>query len=329
MFTAILTALALTAPPTVDTLAPHAAGIALAEVTGVEEYDARPMDGNKGVRFKLKKVRGTGSFGDTVGVVTEFGGLRPPGSVPKPSVPLKPDSLKKGGRYWIAFSSRHDPAHNQGVIGFWPEKDAAAGVLDAAVKGDVLRWQPRYVPDLKLSYGHVVEKDGWRVRGERDGKVLWEKALPGKPLDDYHFGLFQGTGGTFEVAMPECGHILLTESDARLEKGNEFGLPEGRYYVNNGLDPVSGRRHATWVRVAQGPGVEVMNRAYDLGTGKPTRDERFDRPRAGGKAAGAKTEEWWRKVERTYDAAGRVTREDVFWYDESAEPEKRWVKVKS
>ena len=328
MFTAIMTALALTAPPTLDTLTPHASGIALVEVAEVTEYDARPMDGNKGVRFKLKRVRGTGYFADAVSVTTAFGGLRPPGSVPKPSAPLKSDSLKKGARCWLAFSSRHDYAHNQRVIGFWPEKDSAAEVLEAAIKDDVLRWHPQYIPDLKLSYGHVVEKDGWRVRGERDGKVLWEKALPGKPLDDYHFGLFQGTGGTFKVPMPKGGHILFTESDARLGADNEFGLPEGPYYVNSGFDPETGKRHATWVRVAQGPSVAVMNRAYDLDTGKPTRDERFDRPKAGGKAAGAKTEEWWRKVERTYDAAGKVTREEAFWYDESAEHEKRWVKVK-
>jgi hypothetical protein len=324
-----LLALALAAePPRLDTLAPHASGIALAEVVEVKEYDERPMDGNKGIRFKLKRVRGTGHFDETVDVVTDFGGLRPPGDVPKPSAPLKPDSLKKGERYWLAFSSRHDyERYNQGVIGFWPEKDKVSEVLEVAVKDDVYRWSPQYVPELKLSYGHVVEKDTWRIRAERDGKVLWEKALPGKPLD-YHFGLFQSTGGSFEVQMPKCGHILFTESDARLEKDNEFGLPAGSYYVNNGLDPQTGKRHGTWVRVAQGPSVEVMNRAYDLDTGKPTRDERFEFLKSGGKAVGAKTEEWWRKVERTFDASGEVTKEAVFRYDESAEREKRWVKVK-
>ena len=45
------------------------------------------------------------------------------------------------------------------------------------------------------------------------------------------------------------------------------------------------------------PSVEVMNRAYDLDTGRPTRDERFDFLKTGGKAVGAKTEDWWRKIE--------------------------------
>ena len=74
-------------------LAPHASGVALAEVVGVEEYDARPSDGDKGIEFKLKRVRGSGYFPDTVDVVTAFGGLRQPGDLPKPSAPLKPDSL--------------------------------------------------------------------------------------------------------------------------------------------------------------------------------------------------------------------------------------------
>ena len=46
-------------PPKVEGFAPHAAGVALIEVTGREEYDERSSDGNKGVRFKLKRVRGT------------------------------------------------------------------------------------------------------------------------------------------------------------------------------------------------------------------------------------------------------------------------------
>jgi hypothetical protein len=329
MLVPFVIAWALTAPPSLDALVPNASGVALIEVVEVKEYDERPMDGNKGVRFKLKLVRGSGAFPGEVGVVTDFGGLRPPGDVPKPSAPLKPDSLKKGERYWIAFSSRHDhEKYNQGVIGFWPEKDKVSEVLEATVKDDVYRWSPQYVPELKLSYGHVIEKDTWRVRAERDGKVIWEKTLPGKPLDAYHFGLFQSTGGDFEVQMPKCGHILFTESDARLEKDNEFGLPAGPYYVNNGFDPQTGKRHGTWIRVAQGPSVEVMNRAYDLGTGKPARDERFEFLKSGGKAVGARAEEWWRKIERTFDASGEVTKEEVFRYDESAEREKRWVKVK-
>ncbi len=316
-------------PPGIDTLAPNASGLALVEVVEVEPYDIRPADGDKGIRFKLKRIRGSGAFREEVRVVTDFGGMRGQNTKRKPSEPLKPDSLKKGERYWIAFASKHDyEKHNQGVVGFWPEKDKVAEVLETAVKDDVYRWSPQYIPDLKLSYGHVIEKSQWRVRGERDGKVLWEKTLPGKPVDFYHFGLFQSTGGSFEVQMPKCGYILFTESDVRLEKDNEFGLPEGPFYVNNGFDPENGKRHGTWIRLAQGPSVEVMNRAYHLDTGKPSRDVRYDLVKSGGKEVGAKTDEWGRKVERTYDSSGKVTKEEVFWYDRDAEKDKQWVKVK-
>ena len=158
-------------------LAPHASGVALAELVGVEEYDDRPMDGNKGILFKLKRVRGSGLFPNTIDVVTAFGGLRQPGDVPKPSAPLKADTLKKDERYWFAFSSHHDyEKYNQGVIGFWPEKDKVSETLEAAVKADVFRWQPQYVPALKLSYGHVVEKDTWRSPGRARRSPLGEIA---------------------------------------------------------------------------------------------------------------------------------------------------------
>lgn len=326
----LLLALVLTSnPPPIETLAPNASGLALVEVVEVDEYDIRGADGDKGIRFKLKRISGSGQFREEVRVVTDFGGLRGPNSKPKPSVPLKPDSLKKGERYWIAFGSKHDyEKHNQGVVGFWPETGKMTEVLEAAVKADVFRWSPQYIPELKLSYGHIIEKDNWRIRGEREGKVLWEKTLPGKPLNSYTFGLFLSTGGTFEVAMPKCGYILFTESDARLEKDNEFGLPEGPFYVNNGLDPETGKRHGTWIRVAQGPSAEVMNRAYNPDTGKPSRDVRYELIKNGGKEVGKKTEEWGRKTERTYDSSGKVTKEEVFWYDRDAEKGKEWVKIK-
>jgi hypothetical protein len=316
-------------PPKVEEFAPHAAGVALVEVTAVEKYDQRPVDGNAGVKFKLKLVRGSGEFVGTVHVVTAFGGLRPPGVVPKPSAPLKADSLTKGERYWIAFSSRHEyEKYNQGVIGFWPEKDAKAEALEAAVKADTYKWHPQYDPKLKLAIGRVIEKDTWRVRGEKDGKVIWEKQLPGKPTEAYFYGLFQSTGGDLDVKMPKCGQILFTETDTKLEADNEFGLPAGRYYVNNGLDPETGKKHGTWVRVAQAGHIAVMNREYDPDTGKPTRDQRFDGIDTGGKALGAKTESWLRRTDRTFDPTGKVTKEEVFWYDASADAGKRWVKVK-
>ena len=135
--------------------------------------------------------------------------------------------------------------------------------------------------------------------------MLWEKTLPGKPPRRTTSGCSRAPAATSRCRCPSAGTSSSPSRTSRLAKDNEFGLPAGPYYVNNGLDPVTGKRHGTWIRVAQGPSVEVMNRAYDLDTGKPTRDERFDYLKSGGKAAGAKTEEWWRKIERHLRRVGQ------------------------
>jgi hypothetical protein len=316
-------------PPKVEEFAPHAAGVALAEVVAVEKYDSRSNDGNAGIRFKLKLVRGSGDFPGEVDVVTEHGGFRAPGDTPKPSAPVKVDSLKKGERYWFAFASQYDwDTHNEGVIGFWKEKDAKAEALEAAVKADAYRWRPQYDPKLKLAVGHLVGQNSWRVRAEREGKALWEATIPGGPVDSYSFGLYLSPGRDLVVPETKCGQYLLAETDTRLEKGNEFGLAEGPYYVQSGFDPETGKVLAKWVRVPENPYVALVNRAYNPDTGKATFEQRFDFLDTGGKAAGAKTENWYRKIERTLDASGKVTKEETYRYDEAAEAGKRWVKVK-
>src|SRR5262249_27397228 len=117
----------------VERFAPHASGVALAEGTGVEEYDARSRGRNAGLRSKLKRVRGSGSFLREVDVVIAYGGCRGGEPAPDPERQLvKAGSLKKGQRYWFAFASEYEyEKHTQGVIGFWPEKDARAKALEA------------------------------------------------------------------------------------------------------------------------------------------------------------------------------------------------------
>lgn len=315
--------------PKLDDFAPHASGVALVEVVGVKRYDERSTDGNKGVRFKLERVRGSGEFWDTVDVVTEFGGFRG-GEVPKPSHPVKVDSLKKGERYWFAFSSEHEhQKYNQGVIGFWPEKDAKAEALEAAEKADTFRWHPQYDPETKLTYGRVSEKGKWHVRVEKGGKVLWEKEIPGAPVDGCaSWGLWDNTGDDFVPKFPACGKLLIAQTATALDKDNEYGLPAGPYHVTTGFDPESGTRYAAWVYKAEVGGVELVRRAYDPPTAKPTREERFESPRTGGKAVGAKTDDWLKKTARTFDPkTGKVTKEEVFRHDQCADPNNRWIKI--
>ncbi len=318
-------------PPKVDESAPHAAGIALMEVAAIEGYDDRPKDGEAGMRFKLKLIRGSGEVPGTVTVITAYGGLRPDGSEPKPAKPSGPvtvDALKKGQRYWFAFASNHEwEKYKQGVIGFWPEKDAKAEALEAAVKADAYRWRPQYDPQAKLAYGHILEKGKWRVRVERDERVLWEQKIAGTKVDSYaSWGLSNNTGGELIVKnMPKHGRLLMAETSTRLEKDNEFQLAAGTYWLKTGFDAETGKRLAAWVRKPQHGHVPLVNRAYDPGTGKPTLEQRFDFPQTGGKAVGSKTDEWYRKVERTFDATGELTKEETFRHDQGQAD--RWVKL--
>lgn len=318
------------ADPKAEAVPPHASGIALVEVTDAIKYDLRRVDGDAGVLFKLKRVSGSGEFRAEVRVTTHPGGFRPRDSEPKPSLPLKPDSFQKGDRFWVAFASRYDwEDHNQGVLAFWPEKAAPREALEAAVKADAYKWQPQYDPKLKLSVCRLVETGSWRVRAERDGKTLWEHKLDGAPTDGYTaFGLFQSFGGGTEAALPKCGQVLFAETHTELAKGNEFDLAPGPFYVCRGYDPETGKVHSATVRLPQGPSVVRVERDYDPATGKPTGENRYALYETGGKAVGAKDDKWYSKLRRTYDAAGKVSKEETFRYDDGAAPDMRWVLVK-
>jgi hypothetical protein len=314
--------------PKVNEFAPHASGVALAEVVKIEKFDGRFVDGPAGVRFFLRVVRSTGEVPEYVEVITALGGIQFPGFEFKPSGIVKANSLKKGDRRWFAFASEYDyDKYTEGVIGFWSEEDPKAEVLDAAVKVDAYRWRPQYDPKTKLSFGRLFEKDQCRFRAEKDGKVVWEHALPGtKTGIAYDWSLVDGPGGDLPVPDTRSGKYLTIELSVRLEKGNEFGLDPGPYWVSTGFDPETGKKFAAWVRWPQESNVQLVNRAYDMDTGKVTLELRFAFLKTGGKAAGAKTEDWYRKIDRTFDATGKVTKEETFRHDQDADP--RWVKVK-
>jgi hypothetical protein len=326
---ALLAASSSAADPKPDALPAHASGVALVEVSDVSKYDLRRVDGDAGVLYKLKRVSGSFAFRSEVYVTTHPGGFRPRDSEPKPSLPLKPDSFQKGDRFWVAFASPYDREnHTQGVLAFWPEKAAPRAALEAAVKADAYKWHPLYAPELKLSIGRLVEKGSWRVRAERDGKPLWEHKLDGAPTDaSAAWGLYQSFGGEVRAPVPKCGQVLFAETHTELAKGNEFDLPPGAYYLNRAYDPETGKLHALTVRLPQGPSAVLVERDYDPATGKPTRENRYTFLETGGKAAGAKAESWYRKVRRTFDAAGKVAKEETFRYEDGAAPDTRWVLV--
>jgi hypothetical protein len=329
--------------PTADDLAPHAAGVALAEVVAVTPFDARPMDGGKGVSFELKRVRGSGEFRASVAVITEPGGHpAPPGPpAPPPKFSLTPDALRKGQRYWVAFASPYEyPAYPQGVVGFWPEADpTAAEVLHAAVKADRWKWRPYYHPELGLAFGRLAEADQkrWRVRVWKAEEVLWEVALPGALWDDdpeytpeWDFFDVRGTTSRYPSERPKSGFVLATATLRLLAAGNEYGLPTGKYLVEAAFDPETGTRRAARVYAASPPRVELVRRDYDPAD-QLLGEERFDWAETGGKAAGAKTERWFRKVARAFDPkTGTVTKQETFRYveDTTKSSDEGWVKVR-
>jgi hypothetical protein len=320
-------------PPDLEKLAPHAAGLCLAEVLELKDFDGRAGDGNLETRVKLRIVAGTGTVLKELAIVKEYGGFRPNGPEPKPRGPLWPDSLKKGKKYWFAFCSEHEgDRYEQMVINFWPEDAPEAAAFHRAVKEDRYRWQPEYDPETRLSYGHLIEpkQQRWHVRVERAGQVLWEAALPGKKSHRaYALTLLDNGYNDFPRKMPRCGKVLFAETAQPLGKGNEYGLPAGTYYVTHAFDPENGRRLSVYVAVHQDPQVDLLQRDYDPATGRLRYEDRYDWLDQGGKAVGGKEERWWRKISRTFDpASGAVTRTEVFRYDFDRQPD-RWVRVEA
>lgn len=304
-----------------------ASGVCLAKVTALKERDGRPSDGNLAVTATLEILRGSGATRKSLYIVKAYGGLRPKGPPPKPRGPLRHDSLTKGGRYWLVFCSVHEAVsgkYPQGVIRWWPENTPEiAKVLEKAVREDRYAWQPQYEPKSGLFYGHKAEpgKDQWRIRVWKDAKVLWEKVLRGAKSERYVAWYFW-PGGYVPSLKPEdrpkITGLLRAETGRRLEDGNEYGLPAGKYYVAYCFDADTGRRITVAISKLQGPQVELLLRVYDLKTGKVRWERTSEWMLTGGLAVGAKKESWLRQIVRTYDLkTGRKAGEEVFRVDGS------------
>ena len=109
--------------------------LALIEVTAVKEEDQRPADGELLDIVSFKTVKSSGKIPADIRITKAYAypqvaGMPARGPVP-PSV-LFPNPLKAGQRYWVVFSASDTRKYSQGVVAFWPEKDAPAD-LDAAI----------------------------------------------------------------------------------------------------------------------------------------------------------------------------------------------------
>ncbi|MBI2804981.1 MAG: hypothetical protein HYX68_08370 [Planctomycetes bacterium] len=90
---------------------------------------------------------------------------------------MKFDTFKKGERYWVAFASPYEWKRcPQGAVQSWPEKDAPK-LMEEAVRADYYAHRPFFDPDSGFTFSHrsAQNQKSWRVRMERDGKLLWER----------------------------------------------------------------------------------------------------------------------------------------------------------
>ena len=102
-------------------------GVALIEVTSIQEHDARPVDGNLTDVVLFKTIKSTGKIPTQIIITKEFGGRRI-APAPKPAGPLYPTPIVVGQRYWIIFNDTDSQKYQQGVVAWWPEKSVPAAV---------------------------------------------------------------------------------------------------------------------------------------------------------------------------------------------------------
>ena len=304
-----------------------ASGVCLAKVTGLKEVDERRSDGNLAVIATLQIIRGFGAMRKLLNIVKAYGGVMPHPVDRSPRGPLRHDSLEKGGRYWFVFCSVHEHEsgkYPQGVIAWWPQNTPKiAEVLEKAIQKDQYAWEPQYEPKTGLFYGHKAEpgKNRWRIRVWKNAKPLWEKVLQGTKADRWIPWRFWPGGDALSVQPEDCPRItgvLRAETARRLEEGNEYGLPAGKYYVAYCFDADTGRRVSAQVSKFQQGRAEPRLVLYDLKTGNVRMERAFQWMPTGGIAAGAKKESWLRKIVRRYDPkTGKKVGEEVFRYDGS------------
>jgi hypothetical protein len=317
----------LPAAAPIDDIAPHASGVCLAEVVDIKEHDARPGDGNLTDEYRLKILRKTGLVSDTISIVKAYGGLTLPGAPPMPKLvrPLWADLLKKGSRCWIAFTTMDlGYAH---PINVWPEDaPGEAKRLDQAITVDLFSWSPEYDKETGFVSGHRVDNDKqWSIRVEKNGKVLWQKTIPGVCVGA---GFWKSSYEDFPAKIPPCGRLMNATTTLSLEEGNEFGLIAPQCTVGICYDAETGVRVAARAAGRPHGGLVTVFQEYDAKTGKTVHEDRQEGLETGGLKVGAKTEQWYRRMIRTFDpVTGKVTGEEVFRYDEQGRTGGPWVKV--
>jgi hypothetical protein len=305
-----------------DEVAPRAAGLAHVEVLEVKEVDTRGACGSLDEVVRLRLLCSSGITSNQIVIVKEAGGLTDPDAPAwEPRGPVHVGAFKVAQRYWVAYCSKYDhDRYPQGVVCFWPELDAPQ-IFEEAVREDIYRHGPHYHPDSGLTYSFppTEKKDTWRIRMQRDERVLWEVDLSGERYKqridtNWNMGRLRRSMSGLDHAerdAPDAAWYLFADTVNQLESDNPYRLPPEMYHVRYALEADTGRIAAVWVSSTRH--VPLVVQFFDVKSGITRREERYDWLNSGGLAVGAGTEQWTRQTVRTFDPnTGELLSQETF-----------------
>jgi hypothetical protein len=256
----------------------RASAVALAEVISIVEENHMPADGPLEHAVKLRLFESSGAPPDRIEIIlawTPQVEQFPPATKPQPParVPLSPNPLIVGQRYWFAWCSPHEhDKYPNGIIAWWPENAAPAKALEDSIRTNRYQWTPRYEPATGCRYGWRTDEknNSTTVRQWKGDQLLWEKTLPDIsyqfwiipraqldltfPVDPTRSNLFlelrKASGRTlldFDTGRTLTAGHFATEEQFSLTTGKRVGI------VNTELFPTGGREVGgaadAWIRI--------------------------------------------------------------------------------
>ncbi|HEY8153409.1 MAG TPA: hypothetical protein VII72_04705 [Myxococcota bacterium] len=283
-------------------LAPHAAGLMLAEVESIAVVDDRPRDGCMSDLIRLRVVKATGESRDSISVAISCSWAL--GDAPA-KAPVARGDLVPGRTYWFSVASRHQ---GDRVDRWWPGDGPHRAVFEAAIARDALAGHPQYDPASGLTYSRTgLSGNRWRIQVEKDGGVLWSRLISGERSSRYgswHLYRRDSFGDDLDPSgLGPSVPVLAAETSTSLAGANEFGLPPGTYYARHLFDGRSGAPVAMWISEFQPGEVERLFRVFQVASQKVVLERRQLWFPKGGLAIGSDREGWLRRVVRVLDTS--------------------------
>lgn len=308
-----------------DSLAPGASGVFLAEVSRISEHDERPSDGELYQRVALSSLRSSGATRASLELIRATSGMATPWNMGRPAPPkarfsVKPDDFQAGRRYWFVTASDLDPRYPQGIAGCWSAESTQVAVLfERAVEQDAYAWHPEIWPSGTVT-GWFDDSDhsSSTVRMWQAGRLRWQHRLDGllthRAAEAWDVLRADHLGNLRPPAYPAGALLLLAEVRTVMDSSNSFGLPARSWIVQHLLDVETGQLVASRVRADHNGDFERVYQMYDA-DGRIVYERIQDLLSAGGKSVGADREDWLRRYERWLDPrTGRVTQEQIRRY---------------